>query len=136
MPGGKLVVADLAVRDGRLSDVVLSGDFFLEPDEALGWISQALEGQMADVSLVTLEKTVDEARGDAVMIGFDPRAVGLAVLRALGRSSAWHNHRFEVLATGEQHPHMQMALDEVLARQVGPASGRRRCGSGSGLPAR
>ncbi|MBT0768579.1 lipoate--protein ligase family protein [Kineosporia sp. J2-2] len=57
------------------------------------------------------------------MVGFDPRSVGLAVLRALGRSSAWHDHRFELLATGEQHPHMQMALDEVVARQVG--EGRR-----------
>ncbi len=119
VPGGKLVVADLAVRDNHLADVVLSGDFFLEPDEALGRISQALEGQPADAPLATLVHAVEEARQDAVMVGFDERSVALAVLRALGRSSAWHDHRFELLETGLQHPHLQMALDEVIARQVG-----------------
>ncbi len=45
MPGGKLVVMDLALRDGRLADVRLSGDFFLEPDTALPAIDAALEGR-------------------------------------------------------------------------------------------
>ena len=35
-PGGKLVRVDFDVRDGGLRDVVVSGDFFLYPDEALG----------------------------------------------------------------------------------------------------
>jgi len=119
VPGGKLVVADLTVRDGRLADLVLSGDFFLEPDEALDRIAQALTGLTADATLSTLVQAVETGREDAVMVGFEPRSVGLAVLRALGRSSAWHDHRFEVLETGKQHPHLQMALDEVIARQVG-----------------
>ena len=117
--GGKLVVADLEVVDGVIRDVVLSGDFFLEPDEALGRMSDALEGLPADASLGTLVQAVDDARGDAVMVGFDPPAVAHAVLRALGRSTAWHDHTFELLESGPQHPPMQMAIDEVVARQVG-----------------
>ncbi len=117
--GGKLVVADLEVVDGAIRDVVLSGDFFLEPDEALGQMSDALEGLPADASLGSLVETVDRARGDAVMVGFDPPAVAHAVLRALGRSTAWHDHSFELLEAGPQHPAMQMAIDEVVARQVG-----------------
>ena len=35
VPGGKLVAVDLDVVDGLLSGVSVSGDFFLEPDEAL-----------------------------------------------------------------------------------------------------
>jgi lipoate-protein ligase A len=35
VPGGKLVVVDLDLDDGRLRDVRVSGDFFLEPDDAL-----------------------------------------------------------------------------------------------------
>ena len=42
VPGGKLVVADLEVRDGRLADVRISGDFFLEPPEALEAINNGL----------------------------------------------------------------------------------------------
>jgi lipoate-protein ligase A len=117
--GGKLVVADLEVVDGAIRDVVLSGDFFLEPDEALGHMSDALEGLPADASLGSLVEAVDRARGAAVMVGFDPPAVAHAVLRALGRSTAWHDHSFELLEAGPQHPAMQMAIDEVVARQVG-----------------
>lgn len=117
--GGKLVVVDLDVVGGVIHDVVLSGDFFLEPDEALGHMSDALEGLPAEASLGLLVDTVDRARGDAVMVGFDPPAVAHAVLRALGRSTAWHDHSFELLDAGLQHPAMQMAIDEVVARQVG-----------------
>ncbi|MCL3817311.1 lipoate--protein ligase family protein [Aeromicrobium wangtongii] len=121
--GGKLVVVDLDVVDGAIRNVVLSGDFFLEPDEALGDMSDALEGLPADASLGRLVEAVERGRGHAVMVGFDPPAVAHAVLRALGRSTAWHDHRFELLEAGPQHPPMQMAIDEVVARQVG--EGRR-----------
>ena len=47
-PAGKLVVVDFGVEDDRLSNVVVSGDFFLEPPEALADIVRALEGARAD----------------------------------------------------------------------------------------
>ena len=83
--GGKLVVVDLDVVDDRLANITLSGDFFLEPEEALGQMSQALESMPADASVSDYEEAVEKARGNAVMVGFDPRSVVLAVLRALGR---------------------------------------------------
>jgi lipoate-protein ligase A len=43
-PSGKLVVVDFGVEGGRISNVVVSGDFFLEPPEALADIVRALEG--------------------------------------------------------------------------------------------
>ena len=50
VPGGKLVVADFDVVDDALAHVSLSGDFFLEPDEALADINAALTGLPADSS--------------------------------------------------------------------------------------
>ena len=44
VPGGKLVVVDLEQRDGRIADFHLAGDFFLEPDEALSAIVDAVNG--------------------------------------------------------------------------------------------
>ncbi|GAA1811544.1 lipoate--protein ligase family protein [Nesterenkonia flava] len=123
VPEGKLIVADVDVEEGRLRNVRLSGDFFLEPEDALGRMSDALEGLPADAPAATFEYAVEQARGDAVMVGFDAHAVAITVLRALNRSSSWHDHDFELVDTGEQHPAMQMALDEVIARQVG--SGER-----------
>ncbi|TNC46913.1 lipoate--protein ligase family protein [Mumia zhuanghuii] len=118
VPGGKLVVIDLEVGGGHLKDVRLSGDFFLEPDEALERIAAALEGMPADASVASYADAVERSLEGASMIGFDPRSVGFAVTRALGRSTSWHDHAFELVDVGPLHPAEQMALDEVIAAQV------------------
>ena len=123
VPGGKLVRVEGRVEDGRLVDVVLSGDFFLEPDEALDDIRAALEGIDVHTTYEGLTSKVEAARGEAVMFGFAPKDVALTVLRALGRATTWHDHQFELVDAGPLEPMMQMAVDEVLARQV--AEGRR-----------
>ncbi|WP_370615119.1 lipoyl protein ligase domain-containing protein [Mumia qirimensis] len=119
VPGGKLVAVDLDVEDGRIRGVQVSGDFFLEPDEALERINGALETMPADASVGSYAKAVEESLDGATMIGFDARSVGFAVTRALGRSTAWHDHSFELVDAGRLHPPQQMALDELLAHQVG-----------------
>lgn len=84
MPGGKLVVIDLEQRDGRLADVRLSGDFFLEPDRALHTINHALEGQSAQASEAELAATLHAAlTADVKMYGISPEAIAVAVKRAL-----------------------------------------------------
>ena len=121
--GGKLVVADLSVTDGRLADVRISGDFFLEPDEALGDITAALEGMAATADAVTLAAAIRRAlRPDAMLMGFSPEAVAIAVRRALGVARSWRDYEWQVL-DGIQTPAMHLALDDVLAREV--AAGRR-----------
>ena len=83
-PGGKLVVVDFGVRDGRLTGVVVSGDFFLYPEEALAQIVAALEGAPADASEEALAGRVQGAVGPEVtMLGFSPEAIGRAVRRGL-----------------------------------------------------
>ncbi|WP_300679665.1 biotin/lipoate A/B protein ligase family protein [Nocardioides sp.] len=124
VPGGKLVRVDGSVEDGRLVDVVVSGDFFLEPDEALDDIRAALEGISVETSFDQVTALVEAARGEAVMFGFAPRDVALTVFRALGRATTWDDHEFELVDAGPLEPLMQMAVDEVLARQV--ADGRRK----------
>ena len=87
MPGGKLVVADLEVRDGRLSQVQMSGDFFLEPESALEWIDNALNGQPADSDEHTLAAHLKAALGERVaMYGISEAAIARAVQRALGHT--------------------------------------------------
>ncbi|HEU4856005.1 MAG TPA: biotin--protein ligase [Rhodanobacteraceae bacterium] len=84
MPGGKLVVADLEVRDGKLTRVWISGDFFLEPDSALTLIDVALEGVPAVASDEKKAAVVRAALGPNVrMYGISPEAVAVAVQRAL-----------------------------------------------------
>lgn len=83
-PSGKLVVVDFEVRGGRLSDVAVSGDFFLEPPEALREISGALEGAPAALDEEALAARVRRSLGPGVeMVGFSPEAVARAVGRGL-----------------------------------------------------
>lgn len=124
VPGGKLVIVDLEVADGRLRDVHVSGDFFLEPDTALEQIDAALEDMPADASADELGRAIDRGLGEgAALIGFDSEAVGIAVRRALKRATSWQDHTFEVIHGPAMHPAMHVALDEVLPEEV--AAGRR-----------
>jgi len=84
VPGGKLVVVDLDVKDGTLTDVRLSGDFFLEPPEALDTINAALHGLPADADETAIALAVSQALpSDAELFGFSPEAVAVTVRRAL-----------------------------------------------------
>lgn len=83
-PGGKLVVVDFTVERDRLTDVSVSGDFFLYPDEALGQITAALEGAPAGASAEELAGRVRGALApDVTLLGFSPEAIGQAVRRGL-----------------------------------------------------
>jgi lipoate-protein ligase A len=133
VPGGKLVAVDLSVTEDRLADVGVSGDFFLDPDEALPVIARALGGVSTETAVGELAARIDAdlARASAegllgvpvTMVGFDSRAVAIAVRRALGRSTGWADHTFTYLDPGVLDPAEHAALDEVLAREL--AAGER-----------
>lgn len=88
MPGGKLIVVDLAVREGCLAGVQVSGDFFLEPDDALHVIDAALEGQRADADEVALAGAIRAQLAPGVMMyGISPEAIAVAVRRAIDQGT-------------------------------------------------
>jgi len=119
VPGGKLVAADVEVDDATLSSVRISGDFFLEPDDALESIDRALTGLPEDASVAQMSAVVAAAIGpDAHLIGFDPDAVAIAVRRAVGRATSWSDHTFEIVHGAAETPQLQMALDQALTEAV------------------
>jgi lipoate-protein ligase A len=124
VPGGKLVVADLEVVDEHIRQAQVSGDFFLEPDDALERINGALAGLPIATPAAQIAARVRAGLGDGVeMLGFSPEAVAVAVRRALTGATGWTDHRWEFVHDVPREPALQMALDEVLAEQVG--SGER-----------
>lgn len=123
-PGGKLVAADVEVAGGRLARVKVSGDFFLEPDAALDRLNAALTGILAAEGAPAITAQVTAALGDDVVLaGFTAGAVATAVRRALTRATCWRDHDWRFIREEPQDPALHMALDEVLAREVG--AGRR-----------
>lgn len=125
VPGGKLVVVDLEVRDGRIADLRLAGDFFLEPDEALASIDRALTGLPVTTDARSLASAVQRALPDgAQLLGFSPESVATAIRRALQTATDWSDYEWELVHPGPLPANLHLALDQVLTEEVG--AGRRR----------
>jgi lipoate-protein ligase A len=124
VPGGKLVVVDLDVVDGRLSGFRLAGDFFLEPDSALEAIDSAVNGLPESSDSAAIAAAVKRSLPEGVlMLGFSPEAVGVAVRRALSKATDWRDYDWQLIHGAAYPPVLQMAIDQVLAEEVG--AGRR-----------
>jgi lipoate-protein ligase A len=125
VPGGKLVVVDLDVVDGRISDFRLAGDFFLEPDSALAAINAAVTGLDAETDAAALAAAITAALPpNSMLLGFSPEAVATTVRRALHKATGWKDYEWQLLRGPALDPVVQMALDQVLSDEVG--SGRRK----------
>lgn len=125
VPGGKLVVVDLEVEDGRIAQFRLAGDFFLEPDTALEAINAAVNGLPVETDASAIAAVVRAALPEgAQLLGFTPESVGTTVRRALVTAPGWRDFDWEVVHDKAVSPQMNLALDEVLTSRVG--EGRRR----------
>src|SRR3546814_380772 len=92
VPGGKLVVVDLSIVDGRMTAVQVSGDFFLEPASALDAIDAALEGLPADTGEAALAAAVTATLDrETQLFGITPEGVAVAVRRALDAAGSDHD---------------------------------------------
>ncbi|UQN14670.1 lipoate--protein ligase family protein [Gulosibacter sp. ACHW.36C] len=120
VPGGKLVVIDFDAEDGALANVRLAGDFFLEPDEALELVNAALNGLSLESTSEDIARAVRDALpADAVLLGFSPEAVAVAVRRAILGARDWREYDWQVIQHGPLSPMTQVALDQVLTEEVG-----------------
>jgi lipoate-protein ligase A len=83
-PGGKLVMVDFELADAHLRNVVVSGDFFLYPDDALFAIRDSLEGLSAALDEAAIADEVRSAIPPGTeVLGTSPAGIAIAVHRAL-----------------------------------------------------
>ena len=83
-PGGKLIAVEFDVAGGELRNVVVTGDFFLYPEEALPVLAGALEGSPATLDEAAYAAEIRialDAGGE--LVGSSPEALAAAVVRAL-----------------------------------------------------
>lgn len=84
VPGGKLVKVDFSVTGSSLADVVVSGDFFLYPEETINDITAALEGAPATEDEAAIAGRIrSRIDAGAELLGTSPEAIAVAVRRAL-----------------------------------------------------
>ena len=122
------MAADVDVVDGVLDTVSVSGDFFLEPDDALEVIDASLRGLGAGARVPELTAAIERAlagaatdgtlTGPATLVGFTPEAVAIAVRRALGHATSWHDHTFELIRSEPLPAAVHAALDQVLSEEL------------------
>lgn len=124
VPGGKLVVVDLESISGVISAASINGDFFLEPDSALEDLNRSLVGLSTNADHSTIRDAIQSALpAEAHMIGFDAHSVAMSVRRATGHATQWSDHEWQVIPPTVLSPELNVALDEVLTREV--AAGTR-----------
>lgn len=120
VPGGKLVVVDFEIEDDRITNFSLSGDFFLEPDDALLDINRAVEGMSPNS---TIEEIADAIRkelpSEVHLLGFTPDSVGIAIRRGVTGAAHWRDYDWQILHEPPVAPILNAALDEVLTTAVG-----------------
>ena len=83
-PGGKLIAVEFDILGGELRNVVVTGDFFLYPEDALPVLTRALENTPAsldEASYAARIRTALDSRAE--LVGSSPEALATAVVRAL-----------------------------------------------------
>lgn len=127
IPGGKLVVVDVTEDDGRITEAVVSGDFFLEPEEAFTALREALVGASVHDDTVALTARLDASlsRLDSpvALHGFSTRDLAITVRRALVGATDMTDHEWEVLPPVRYSAALNVALDQYILEEV--AAGRR-----------
>src|SRR5690625_1545072 len=84
IPNGKLVVIDLKVIEGRLQEVSLSGDFFMEPPETLDVLNAAITGLPIDSSPEFIKKTIEDSiNPEVTMYGLTVDGIVTVIQRAV-----------------------------------------------------
>ncbi len=83
VPGGKLIKVKLSLKDDRIDEVIITGDFFLHPEYCIGEIESALTGSKMDSS--ELLARVDKAlhSNAAQLIGASASDIVHAILSAV-----------------------------------------------------
>ncbi|MEJ3405340.1 biotin/lipoate A/B protein ligase family protein [Rathayibacter sp. YIM 133350] len=120
VPQGKLVVVDFEVVDEAITGFRLAGDFFLEPDEALAAIDSAVNGLSADADVKSIAAAITAALPPGTaMLGFSAESVAVAIRRALKKATSWRDYRWNIVHAKAVSPALHLALDEVLATEVG-----------------
>ena len=77
VPGGKLVRIEADCDGGHFSKVLITGDFFVHPEEALGQIEKDIEESALNGNEEELERLIESIiqSNDARLVGFGAKDI-------------------------------------------------------------
>ena len=127
--GGKLVVADITDDGEHITSATISGDFFLEPEQAYDAINEALVGASISESTEALQERIDRALGDiadgteVALHGFATRDIAVVTRRAITDAKDITDYEWTVIHSPILPTPVNVALDQYLLEEV--RAGRR-----------
>jgi len=80
VPGGKLIRADISVKDGKIRRIVITGDFFLHPEDVLEQLEEKLLGSNTEEIGKIIRQFFTESK--AVLVGVDVKDFAEVILAA------------------------------------------------------
>jgi lipoate-protein ligase A len=85
IPNGKMLKVFLQIEGNKISNVKITGDFFIHPEETIFLIEQYLEGLPVDVTESRMLFKVNSAVKDAEaeLVGVDAESIAFAMFRAI-----------------------------------------------------
>ena len=111
IPEGKMV--KVKTEDGKVN---ITGDFFLQPPEALPVIEEKLS-ELDQKTREAAEKAIKTV--DAELIGFSPQHIAQAYMEALKQDeSEAEKPEWRIINEGEYSEAMHHAIDEVLTEKM------------------
>lgn len=124
---GKLVVVDFETDGQVLTSAKVSGDFFIEPEEAFFELAPALVGasvhEDADALVTRINSALAQFGDDLSLHGFTVEDIAFIVRRTLAGAKEFTDYDWTILRPGVLPTAMNVALDEYLLEEV--LSGRR-----------
>ncbi|MFW9933722.1 MAG: lipoate protein ligase C-terminal domain-containing protein [Candidatus Thorarchaeota archaeon] len=83
VPEGKLIKIQVSVNENQIQDIVITGDFFLHPEECILRIEEKLRGCNTDEEKILETITEAIASMDAKLIGASVNDFTFAILQAI-----------------------------------------------------
>ena len=83
VPGGKLFRVQLSISNGRINSVVITGDFFLHPEDTLEALEKHLEGHAVNEQSLTEAIRLFLTQRDALFLGASPADIAKAICMAV-----------------------------------------------------
>ena len=81
IPGGKLIRVKFSKREDKISDIMISGDFFLHPEDGIEELERRLTG--AKIDWKVLQDIIGNFfNEESTLIGAKPKDIIMAILLA------------------------------------------------------
>ncbi|MFQ5620369.1 MAG: lipoate protein ligase C-terminal domain-containing protein, partial [Candidatus Nanoarchaeia archaeon] len=85
VPGGKVVEIIVDVLDGIITDLQITGDFFVHPEEGIGDLERCLINQSVKENDMVLLNRINETvvEKELKLVGVTPKSIVLVLREAL-----------------------------------------------------